>query len=109
MTMKEGAFYTGNYRSVFKEYGCPESEITEKVNDTWNKLFIYMFKRLKFISEPRVYQHGLCCVLKKKGGRLVAASIKTFIKSVVHPRVIVPVVCSIFKCNVHTLVAVNRH
>lgn len=39
MNRTEGAFYTGNYRNVFKEYGYPESEITGKVTDTWNKLF----------------------------------------------------------------------
>lgn len=49
MTMKEGAFYTGNYRSVFKEYGYPESEIAEKVNDTWNKLF-YGDERYRYLA-----------------------------------------------------------
>jgi oligosaccharide reducing-end xylanase len=39
MDKKSGAYYTGRYRNVFAEYGYSESEINEKVNDTWNKLF----------------------------------------------------------------------
>ena len=37
--MNKGAFYTGNYRNVFLEYGYSEAEIREKVKDTWDKLF----------------------------------------------------------------------
>ncbi|MBZ4647529.1 MAG: xylanase [Clostridia bacterium] len=36
---KEGAFYTGEYRNVFKEYGYQEHEIFRKVENTWNDLF----------------------------------------------------------------------
>ncbi len=39
MSNKNGAFYTGEYRNVFKEYGYSETEIEEKVKNTWNKLF----------------------------------------------------------------------
>lgn len=39
MIKTEGAFYTGSYRNVFKEFGYLESQIIKKVNDTWNKLF----------------------------------------------------------------------
>jgi oligosaccharide reducing-end xylanase len=35
----EGAFYTGRYRSVFKEYGYPDEEVEKRVKDTWQKLF----------------------------------------------------------------------
>ena len=35
----EGAFYSGVYRNVFKEFGYCEEEIVNKVEDTWNKLF----------------------------------------------------------------------
>lgn len=35
----KGAFYTGEYRNVFKEYGYSEKEIEEKVKDTWQELF----------------------------------------------------------------------
>jgi oligosaccharide reducing-end xylanase len=34
-----GAFYTGVYRNVFSELGYAEDEITQRVEDTWNKLF----------------------------------------------------------------------
>lgn len=36
---QEGAFYTGKYRNLCLEYGYPEAEIQEKVNNTWNQLF----------------------------------------------------------------------
>ena len=35
----KGAFYTGQYRNVFKEFGYDEEEIRNRVEDTWNKLF----------------------------------------------------------------------
>ena len=34
-----GAAYTGTYRNMFKEAGYSEAEITEKVNNAWQKLF----------------------------------------------------------------------
>lgn len=34
-----GAFFTGQYRNVFKEYGYADSEIDERVRNTWLKLF----------------------------------------------------------------------
>ena len=39
--MKEtgGAFFTDNYRNLFKEYGYSETEIMRKVENTWNGLF----------------------------------------------------------------------
>jgi len=36
---RDGAFYTGKYRNVFKEFGYSEGEIKEKIEDSWNKLF----------------------------------------------------------------------
>jgi oligosaccharide reducing-end xylanase len=39
MSAKEGAFNTGCYRNIFKEYGYPADEIGQRVSDTWNKLF----------------------------------------------------------------------
>src|SRR5690606_12855356 len=39
MTKTEGAFYTGNYRNLFKEYGYAEAEINAKVEKTWHDLF----------------------------------------------------------------------
>ncbi|MBU9721776.1 MULTISPECIES: glycosyl hydrolase family 8 [Bacillaceae] len=39
MTKKEGAFFTGNYRNLFKELGHSEAEIDARVEDTWNQLF----------------------------------------------------------------------
>ena len=35
----EGAFYTGKYRNIFKEYGYPDAEVQKRVEDTWQKLF----------------------------------------------------------------------
>lgn len=35
----KGAFFSGEYRNVFKEYGYTESEIEEKVNEAWQQLF----------------------------------------------------------------------
>lgn len=40
MTMKQqGAFYTGEYRNIFKELGFSEDDINAKLNETWNDLF----------------------------------------------------------------------
>ena len=36
---RQGAFYTGQYRNLFKEYGYSEEDITRKLADTWNQLF----------------------------------------------------------------------
>lgn len=35
----EGAFYSGKYRSVFKDYGYPDEEVNKRVMDAWQKLF----------------------------------------------------------------------
>ena len=43
----KGAFYTGEYRNLFKEYGYSEAEIEKKVQDTWEELF--------FDEELRIY------------------------------------------------------
>jgi oligosaccharide reducing-end xylanase len=39
MENRRGAFYTGNYRNVFKEFGYQETEITRRVNEAWNEIF----------------------------------------------------------------------
>ncbi|MCT8137103.1 xylanase [Anaerobacillus sp. CMMVII] len=39
MKKTDGAFYTGEYRNVFKEYGYSEVEISARVQDTWEQLF----------------------------------------------------------------------
>jgi oligosaccharide reducing-end xylanase len=39
MEKTKGAFYTGEYRNVFKEYGYSETEIEKKVSETWQELF----------------------------------------------------------------------
>lgn len=39
MNKFEGAFFTGKYRNVLKEYGYSEENINKKIEDTWNKLF----------------------------------------------------------------------
>ncbi len=39
MKKTEGAYYTGCYRNLFKEFGYAESEINAKVEKTWNALF----------------------------------------------------------------------
>ena len=31
-----GAYKTGKYRNIFKEYGYPEEEIQKRVEDTFN-------------------------------------------------------------------------
>ncbi|MCB2307055.1 xylanase [Clostridium estertheticum] len=36
---RNGAFYTGEYRNVFKEFGYSQEKIKDKIEDTWNKLF----------------------------------------------------------------------
>jgi oligosaccharide reducing-end xylanase len=35
----KGAFYTGQYRNVFRDFGYSEVEIAQRVEDTWQKLF----------------------------------------------------------------------
>jgi oligosaccharide reducing-end xylanase len=37
--MNKGAFFTGNYRNVFMDYGFDGDEINSRVEDTWQKLF----------------------------------------------------------------------
>ncbi|MFS0638795.1 glycosyl hydrolase family 8 [Mesobacillus foraminis] len=37
--MDRGSFYTGTYRNVFKEHGYTESEITARLEDTWQQIF----------------------------------------------------------------------
>ena len=37
--MKKGAFYTGEYRNVFKEYGYDEKEINQKIEDAFQTIF----------------------------------------------------------------------
>ncbi|WP_084822036.1 glycosyl hydrolase family 8 [Bacillus sp. SA1-12] len=39
MTQEQGAFYTKEYRNVFKEYGYSEEEIQLRLEATWNQLF----------------------------------------------------------------------
>lgn len=39
MTKASGAFYTGQYRNVFLEYGYSEQEIADRVTTTWEALF----------------------------------------------------------------------
>lgn len=39
MTDLSGAFYTGNYRNLFREYGYSEQEINDRVKRTWEALF----------------------------------------------------------------------
>ena len=34
-----GAYKTGKYRNIFKEYGYPEEEIQKRVEDTFNTIF----------------------------------------------------------------------
>lgn len=36
---QQGAFYTGEYRNIFKELGFSEDDINAKLNETWNDLF----------------------------------------------------------------------
>lgn len=36
---KQGAFYTGKYRNMFKELGFSDKEINDKLNGAWNDLF----------------------------------------------------------------------
>jgi len=38
-TLKQGAYYTGQYRNLFAEYGYNEAEIAKKVQHTWDALF----------------------------------------------------------------------
>ena len=39
MSLTRGAFYTGEYRNVFKELGYTDSEIEQKIQNTWEKVF----------------------------------------------------------------------
>lgn len=39
MGNRKGAFFTGEYRNVFREFGYSEEEISRRVTDTWNALF----------------------------------------------------------------------
>ena len=36
-----GAYKTGKYRNIFKEYGYPEEEIQKRVEDTFNTCLLY--------------------------------------------------------------------
>ncbi|GAE33567.1 endo-1,4-beta-xylanase A precursor [Halalkalibacter akibai JCM 9157] len=37
--MNSGAFYTGTYRNLFKEYGYSETVIDARIQETWNTMF----------------------------------------------------------------------
>lgn len=39
MTEYKGAFFTGEYRNLLQEYGYSETEITEKIKETYQELF----------------------------------------------------------------------
>ncbi len=39
MAKTKGAFYTGKYRNVLKEYGYSEIDIEKRLSETWNRLF----------------------------------------------------------------------
>lgn len=39
MVKKEGAFYTGEYTNLFKEYGFSDEEISKRIEDIWEQLF----------------------------------------------------------------------
>jgi len=52
MTNTEGAFYTKEYRNVFKELGFSEEEIIKKVQAAFNEMFLWG-KRQKNISYIR--------------------------------------------------------
>lgn len=39
MSLFKGAFHTGEYRNVFKELGYTGSEIEQKLQNTWEKVF----------------------------------------------------------------------
>ncbi|WP_441942807.1 glycosyl hydrolase family 8 [Paenibacillus sp. 2TAB23] len=38
-TLGTGAYYTGNYRNLFEQFGYHDEEIEKRVKDTWDKLF----------------------------------------------------------------------
>ncbi|GAA0348999.1 glycosyl hydrolase family 8 [Bacillus horti] len=38
-SQKQGAFYTGRYRNVFKEHGYSEDDINDRVQKTWKDIF----------------------------------------------------------------------
>lgn len=38
-TLKQGAYYTGQYRNLFAECGYSEADIVQKVQHTWDSLF----------------------------------------------------------------------
>ena len=46
-----GAYKTGKYRNIFKEYGYPEEEIQKRVEDTFNTIF-YGNDDERFYHEP---------------------------------------------------------
>lgn len=39
MVKKEGAFYTGEYTNLFKEYGYSDAEISARLQEIWDQLF----------------------------------------------------------------------
>jgi len=36
---EKGAFYSGDYQNLLKQYGYSEKEIEVKINKTWDSLF----------------------------------------------------------------------
>ena len=46
-----GAYKTGKYRNIFKEYGYPEEEIQKRVEDTLTRYSMGMMMNV-FIMKP---------------------------------------------------------
>ena len=46
-----GAYKTGKYRNIFKEYGYPEEEIQKRVEDTLTRYSMVMMMNV-FIMKP---------------------------------------------------------
>ena len=49
-----GAYKTGKYRNIFKEYGYPEEEIQKRVEDTFNTIlygYVYSWTKKQSLTD----------------------------------------------------------
>ena len=46
-----GAFYTGEYRNIFKEFGYSEKEIEKKIDEAYKTIFYGS-------DDEKLYHHG---------------------------------------------------
>ena len=53
--MKQGAFHTGNYRSIFEELGYDRAAVQKRLEDTFNEMFYSDTRIFEAVSNDKGY------------------------------------------------------